>query len=77
MTTNIEISFNEGEYYFDVEPCPFCGSDDVEIPETRVGTILYIVYVECSVCQAKGSIYYPADVEHIQKAGNTWNGVSR
>lgn len=56
----LEMECNE-----ELEPCPFCGSDEVNITEDCTGDGYY---VHCERCDAKSSMCY-----RKENAVNAWN----
>lgn len=51
-----------------INPCPFCGHDDVEIDEVRVGEFS----VDCPECECIGPIK-----PEVMEAIKAWNGATQ
>ena len=51
------------EYSIHVEPCPFCGSENIEIDEAGIA---YVVF--CVACEAQGPV-----ASEIKDAVEKWN----
>lgn len=49
----------------ELKPCPFCGSDDLEIYHEVVGCHYYVT---CRDCGSSGAIYYTPE-----QAAHAWN----
>ena len=65
----LEVSMADGEYYFDVANCPFCGQDKGEF-DTDLRSNNVHVWVECLNwdCGARG----PVEISYKQ-ATDSWN----
>ena len=51
----IEVSYTEGEVYYHVDPCPFCGEDSGELCNRSYPECCYTEYwIECAGCCARG-----------------------
>jgi len=48
----------------EIKPCPFCGSDEIEIEQTHPEAIWF----RCSNCGAETSA-----ADHVDKALSIWN----
>ena len=64
VTVSKQIDVDEfRECSFHVEPCPFCGSENVEIDEAGVAYVTF-----CLDCDAQGPV-----ANEIKKAVEKWN----
>ena len=59
----LEVSMADGEYYYDVDPCPFCGKDVGEFVDST-----QYIFVLCNNCGACG----PNEL-NFKRAAAMWN----
>jgi len=53
-----------------LKPCPFCGSEDVELVSFGAKTVSY--QVKCNTCEAYGPLFYNGN-EAASRAALFWN----
>lgn len=59
----------------ELEPCPFCGSTNIQVPSTVSGDRpSYILYVRCLICWAEGP---QVNVKHRRQDGERYAHSSR
>ena len=64
----IEVSYDDGEKYYQLDPCPFCGADRGELTDRYQSEYITECWIECAECTARG----PHEIL-IQEAVDGWN----
>jgi len=69
-----EVSFSNGERYFYLEECPFCGSDNNEFRVTLQRGIHQRIQGYCLGCGCYGPLVIGnGDGEHYEIVVDNWN----